>query len=212
MTADPKSSNNSQQIFVHHVGVAEDVLGPGKRLVIWMSGCPMNCPGCIEPGLHDIEAGTPWSVGKFYQMIKPSLGQLKKVTISGGEPFFQTLALSCLLKLFNHDYEVMIFSGYKWDYLNSQFTDILPYIDIMVAGEYDQNQQGSFLWRGSQNQQIISPSYKYSQNSLKSWMIAPSAGIQVVFEDDNMFVYGVPAKGVLDDLYMRLHNNSISLS
>ncbi|MDY0151675.1 MAG: 4Fe-4S single cluster domain-containing protein [Candidatus Cloacimonas sp.] len=212
MISDQKSSNNSQQIFVHHVGVAEDVLGPGKRLVIWTSGCPMNCPGCIEPGLHNIEAGIPWGVGNFYHKIKPSLVQLKKVTISGGEPFYQPLALSGLLNLLNHDCEVMIFSGYKWNYLNSQFIDILPYVDILVAGEYDQGKQGSYLWRGSCNQQIISPSNKYSHETINFWMNAPSAGIQVVFEDDNMFVYGVPAKGVLDDLYISLHNKKISTS
>jgi anaerobic ribonucleoside-triphosphate reductase activating protein len=34
-------------LFRYHAPV--EVLGPGKRAVIWVQGCPFGCSGCIVP-------------------------------------------------------------------------------------------------------------------------------------------------------------------
>ena len=36
--------------------------GPGFRTSIFTQGCPHHCPGCHNPGSHDFEAGTVYSL------------------------------------------------------------------------------------------------------------------------------------------------------
>jgi len=193
--------NSSETIYVHHIGIATDVLGPGKRLVLWLSGCPMNCPGCIEPELHNIEAGSPWNVKDLVLEIQPLLCGLNGITLSGGEPFFQANALHRFLQLLDGRHDVLVYSGYTSEYLKEHYSHIFPYIDIIISGAYEQDKEGSYLWRGSENQEILSPSGKYDQAKLSTWMNSLTAGIEVFFEDERMYVYGVPAKGVLKKLH-----------
>lgn len=206
----PATESNNNQIQIHSLGVAEEVLGPGKRLIIWTSGCPLNCAGCIEPALQDANAGTSWQATELFAHIAPLLSALKKITISGGEPFFQAAALYHLISLFPAEWDLMIFSGYEWDYLKTKFPAILPRIDILISGKYVQEMQGNFLWRGSQNQIIHSPSHKYDALTLQHWMNAPSAGVEMFFEGQTSYLYGIPAQGVLDALYSKLQDNGIS--
>ena len=36
--------------------------GPGFRTSIFTQGCPHHCPGCHNPGSHDFDAGTVYSL------------------------------------------------------------------------------------------------------------------------------------------------------
>ena len=36
--------------------------GPGIRFTVFVQGCPHHCPGCHNPGSHDFEAGTVWTL------------------------------------------------------------------------------------------------------------------------------------------------------
>ena len=61
------------KITISHIGVADEILGPGKRLIIWTSGCPKRCPACIAPDLQDIKNGVEINIDALLAQIKPQL-------------------------------------------------------------------------------------------------------------------------------------------
>ncbi|MGD0006352.1 MAG: 4Fe-4S cluster-binding domain-containing protein, partial [Anaerolineaceae bacterium] len=41
-----------QILNLHHFEPLSLVNGPGKRSVVWVQGCTLNCPGCFNPQTH----------------------------------------------------------------------------------------------------------------------------------------------------------------
>ena len=205
------SNNDELIVYVHHIGVSEQVLGPGKRVVVWLSGCPNNCPGCIEPEFRHLLNGQPYSVLNLFELIKPILDQVGSITFSGGEPLFQYQALLKLLRLMDHSYEVMLFSGFELHEIEKDYPDALPYIDILIDGRFEIDKQGNYLWRGSENQKIYSPSNKYDDATLNSWMNQKSAGVEVYFDQNEVAIYGIPSKNTLDLLLDKIRSQNIEI-
>lgn len=214
---DPNTMSSTQQepeqkIYIYHTGIAEDILGPGKRLVVWTSGCPFNCKGCIEPGLHDLHAGEAWIPDQYHAQIRDALLCLAKITFSGGEPLFQAKPLLRLIQSFDPKPELMLYTGYEKDEAHTLFPEVLAYVDILVAGPYLAGKAGSYLWRGSKNQTISSPSGVYSNKELEPWLQAPSAGMEIHVRDAQLFIYGVPPQDALQRVYSKLHSKGIEIS
>ena len=44
-------------------------LGPGRRLVLWLQGCTLACPGCVSPDLWDAEGGASWPVEELVRLF-----------------------------------------------------------------------------------------------------------------------------------------------
>lgn len=193
-----------ESIYIYHTGVAEGILGPGKRLVVWTSGCPFNCPGCIEPALHEIEAGEAWDPREFLQLVSGYIKTLRRVTFSGGEPLYQADSLLILLEALPSGTDIMLYTGYELEDAFKLFPNVVSIVDILISGPYQEERAGGFLWRGSDNQIISSPTNKYSKNQLQAWMDSPSAGLEIHSQKDRLFIYGVPPKHVLDKLNAEL--------
>ena len=75
-------------------------LGPGERVCLWTQGCNKKCEGCISPDLQGTQ-GTKIGNEQLSQLIiqvarKASCSGL---TISGGDPFEQSVDLLELLRL-----------------------------------------------------------------------------------------------------------------
>ena len=191
--------HNNSFIYVHHVSVVEEILGPGRRLAIWTTGCPYKCDGCIEEKLRDIEYGEKISIDDFIEQIQPVVSQLKAVTFSGGEPLFQRKALLNLIQHLPESTDIMLYTGMPAEQFMAEYTEFHSYIDICVTGPFVQKLHGNLLWRGSSNQKLISPSGKYS-DMLEQWADAPSKGIQLHFDNERSFIYGIPVPGALSEI------------
>ena len=50
--------------------------GPGLRFGIWVQGCSIQCPGCINPQTHEILKGKQMAVGTIIGQIKRNIQQL----------------------------------------------------------------------------------------------------------------------------------------
>ena len=73
------------------------VLGPGRRIGIWVQGCSIGCPGCLSQDTWSPDAAEPVSVARVIETCRRvSKDELDGVTISGGEPFDQPDGLRCL--------------------------------------------------------------------------------------------------------------------
>jgi pyruvate formate lyase activating enzyme len=88
--------------YVHSLETAGAVDGPGIRVVVFLSGCPLRCLYCHNPDTRAKSSGTPWTLEallaeilKYKDFMRASGGG---VTLSGGEPLFQQAFAAKLLK------------------------------------------------------------------------------------------------------------------
>lgn len=66
--------------------------GPGIRVVIFMSGCPLRCLYCHNPEMFAMNAGKEYSSSELVEYIlryRSYFGKDGGVTFSGGEPLMQ---------------------------------------------------------------------------------------------------------------------------
>ena len=137
--------------------------GPGLRTVIWTQGCKHACPGCHNPQTHNINGGFEMKVDDVIEEIRSARLQ-KGVTLSGGEPFLQSVALEKIAaeskKL---GLDIWSYTGFRFEWLidkrNPSVEDnlkLLQHIDVLVDGKFMMNKKDYRLkFRGSSNQRII---------------------------------------------------------
>jgi anaerobic ribonucleoside-triphosphate reductase activating protein len=201
------------RLSVYHIGTAENVLGFGKRIIIWFAGCPFNCFNCIEDKLRDINSGKLMPVSQVYELIKPLIETHHGITFSGGEPLFQPEGLIELLTLLPTGTDKMLFTGYEPEELNEVQKKCYSHFDLAVTGRFENDKRGSFLWRGSLNKKFYSPTGKYSKEYLKVLYNKESAGLEITVTDGNLLFYGIPTQNdEIDKVMNKLKKEDIILS
>lgn len=137
--------------------------GPGLRAVIWTQGCNHNCKGCHNPQTHDTcggyEIDSKEIIDKIYK-LKLHRG----ITLSGGEPFMQSEALTDIAKVCKScGMDVWAYTGYTFEELTDKKNvnyfnnlNLLRNIDVLVDGRFIEAKKDITLkFRGSLNQRII---------------------------------------------------------
>lgn len=139
--------------------------GIGVRVVLWVSGCTMHCHNCQNPTTWDFNAGQPFTNGTMAELLEAlSPDYISGLTLSGGHPLEQAnqqqisnIVKTVKTKLLSKT--IWLYTGYTYEQiLKSKFiaNEILPYIDILVDGKYDESQRDiSLAWCGSKNQRVI---------------------------------------------------------
>ncbi len=201
------ATDTEPELRVFHLGVAQDIPGPGKRLVIWTAGCDRRCPGCIEQRLWDEKRGALWTVDMLERTTRPYLDQLGALTLSGGEPTRWAAALRAYLERFRPRPHVTLFTGCEADEFMQRFPHLATLVDLCIAGPFMQSRHGNHLWRGSTNQILFSPSGQHGQAQLDRWVLAQTAGIQTFVEQEHLNFYGIPPPGLLETLRRKLHRD-----
>lgn len=129
-------------LHVYAVAYPVTALGPGKRIALWVSGCPLGCKGCITPELWDREAGYAIDVEEVLARLLAIDIELDGITLTGGEPFEQAAALATLLRALGKErphWNILVFSGYSLHELRKRpdaVNELLPAIDVLIAGRY----------------------------------------------------------------------------
>ncbi|MFN3197095.1 MAG: 4Fe-4S single cluster domain-containing protein [Bradymonadia bacterium] len=185
-----------QRLQIAGFAPRSEVNGPGQRVVIWVQGCPLDCPGCFNPGTHDGEAGRSVTLRALFDEILEARGpETVGVTFSGGEPFEQAALLADLSTLLREAWpsvSLMAFSGYVLEHLRSDEAPagseaLLRALDVLVDGPFDPWRPGRLPWRGSSNQRLWvlgRPPEVWSSGGL-------SAEIQIS-EDGEVLLSGFP--------------------
>lgn len=134
---------------LHHIAYPVSALGPGKRLVLWVSGCPLSCKGCITPKLQNPQSGQWIAITRLRRYLLALPMALDGVTFTGGEPFMQAQALAELwtqLSPHRPHWNLLVFSGFTLaqlraykpvhglDYTGVQ--SLLAQTDLLIAGPY----------------------------------------------------------------------------
>lgn len=147
-------------------GIVNDSLvdGSGVRDVIFVQGCAHNCPGCHNPETHDPNDGKEMSIDDILKQC-PS----DKITISGGDPFYQEAELVDLLEALKEQRmhtDVWVYTGFLWEDVKDSLA--MPYIDVLVDGAYDRTRPAG-RFTGSDNQRVIDTRRSWEENRVVFW-------------------------------------------
>lgn len=137
--------------------------GPGKRFALWLQGCSLLCPGCINQDMLPENGGSDMRVTQMTSLIQRQVHSafpIDGVTFMGGEPMIQASAVADILAWCkeNTDLNTILFSGYTLSALRkSKDPDIqrvLEMLDVIIDGRYVQEKRAMDDIRGSNNQRI----------------------------------------------------------
>lgn len=151
------------------------VNGDGIRTVLFSTGCIHNCKGCHNSHLANYDSGEDFTIDEVIKMLEKNEKITKKrVTFSGGDPFYQAKEFSILAKeLRRRGYNIWCYTGYTIEQLlesnNEYFLDLLYNIDILVDGKFDITlREKAPKYAGSSNQRVIDVQLLISKNQQKS--------------------------------------------
>lgn len=183
-------------------------LGPGKRAVIWLSGCEKNCEGCANPELRDRNYGKEMNVKEITDIMTDfEKDGIDGFTISGGEPFLQKDELIPLISLLSEISEdILVFTGFEKNQLSADLSGIA----VLIDGEYEEELYSGHILKGSANQQIhyLKIGYKelyeeyIRENSRQNF-------IQPVHYGDGMLFLGIQGMKSREALTRRLYDMGI---
>lgn len=145
----------------YHNITKDDMLnGDGLRVVLWLSGCSHNCPGCQNPITWNPDGGLLFD-DEAKQEIFDLLDKdyISGITFSGGDPLYPTnihevRELAAEIRQKYPDKTIWLYTGSTWEEI--AHNPIIPLIDILVDGEYLESERDpQLLWKGSRNQRVI---------------------------------------------------------
>jgi len=155
-----------------HIEEKSYIYGPGSRFVIWTQGCSLRCEGCWNFEMWPFEKKILISNEALLARILfiQETENIEGITILGGEPLDQyDEALSLVEMCKSATLSTVLFSGYGYDEIIQNKSEILDFTDILICGRYEKEKRTFFhQWIGSTNQQILFLSDVYKDYRLKN--------------------------------------------
>jgi anaerobic ribonucleoside-triphosphate reductase activating protein len=177
-----------------------NIYGPGTRLVIWVQGCLIRCPGCWNVKMQSMEIKQMISVDKLTKLIISTEG-IEGITILGGEPLHQSEALLQLaLTIKKQGLTLMLYTGYENNEIVDDYSKQLVAIsDIVVMGRYKEELRSTHLkWRGSTNQSILFHNEKYQHLYEKQ---EEENQVEIhIFEKGDIVILGYPSDDLVKEV------------
>lgn len=182
------------------------VLGPGRRIGIWVQGCSIGCKGCVSQDTWARDPGREMTVARLLSWCKgTSAGGFDGVTISGGEPFEQPAALGALLDGLHHwrasggpDFDILCYSGYPLATLQKKHARLLAKLDALIPEPFIDAKPLTHLWRGSSNQPLVLLSER-GRARYAGFIDAPidsnAKRIQAMVDGERVWYVGIPGRG-----------------
>lgn len=135
--------------------------GPGVRVSIFMQGCDFHCKACFNPETHDFDGGKEFTQDTIERVLTLCENEtIQGLSILGGEPMHpkNIEATTQLAKAFKEKFPnktIWSWTGYLFDQ-DLKDTEVLKYIDVLVDGQYVEEQRDPKLkYCGSSNQRVI---------------------------------------------------------
>lgn len=139
-------------------GILRDSIvdGEGIRDVIFFQGCEHHCPGCHNTQTWQLDGGMEISTGAIANALKNSTND---VTISGGDPLLQPIALLSLCRQLRlQGKTIWLYTGYRFEDRSIEYWDSLMRWGVvaLVDGRFEKDRADPKLkFRGSSNQRIL---------------------------------------------------------
>ncbi|MDQ3799325.1 MAG: radical SAM protein [Acidobacteriota bacterium] len=202
-----------QTLNIAQICPVTEALGPGRRFVLWVQGCPFSCRGCISPDWIEQRSANQVEVSELaaYIVELAQSEKLEGITISGGEPMLQASALARLLRLVRavrQEFTAISFSGFTLAQLRKKsltddgVADLLASLDVLIDGLYVEKQNDGKGLRGSRNQQIhfLTPRYEHLAKTFND--ASRRAEVHLLGIRGEMLLVGVPSPQMLADFHL----------
>ncbi|MGF1639117.1 MAG: pyruvate formate-lyase-activating protein [Cyclobacteriaceae bacterium] len=146
--------------------------GPGIRLVIFTQGCHFRCLYCANPDTWDMNAGRMIAIDELVRMAveqKPFFGRRGGVTVSGGEPSLQRVAIKNLFeKLHAEGITTALDSNGKL--LNDEVKQMYDVTDYLLLDVKHINDPWHKKLTGLSNQSVLSIADYRETTGKKMWI------------------------------------------
>ena len=187
------------------------VLGPGRRVVVWVQGCTLACAGCASVDTWAADGGRSMTVDDVATEVLRLVAEhdLDGVTISGGEPFQQADDVADLIESVQraNDLDIVVFTGYEAAIARRRSSRQARLADILVAGRYDRTQPSDLPLVASANQTVVTS----DRGAARLTDMGPGR-VQVAANGDDLFVVGLPHPGDLERLHEALEARGVALA
>ncbi len=187
---------NKEEILINLVYAPVLTLGPGVRIGIWFQGCSIRCKGCISKHTWEFDKKYIIKMSDLINQIKQYsvMYKTKSITISGGEPFDQPSALLRLLKKlkkfkFN---DILLYTGYKMEYLQKKYKDTLNYIDVIIDGPFIETKKTNKIYKGSSNQKMYILNNKLKEIYQEYSKKTKNNKLQIIDKNNEIYLIGIP--------------------
>lgn len=151
-------------MFVDRLLCPVETLGPGRRLVVWTSGCSKRCLGCSNPELWAHRPEQEVEVEGFADcVVRTARAQgVDRLTMTGGDPLEQPDELLRFLGVVRPAFrDILVYTGYTCEEARERLGDVrmgrlCELMDALVDGRYvEELNDGSCALRGSANQRVL---------------------------------------------------------
>lgn len=194
-------------IVVNKAHYPVTALGYGVRVGIWMQGCSIHCAGCVSRDTWAGDLGKRIPLRSLVEWCRRfSEQKLDGVTISGGEPFEQPLALAELLaslrewtKTLSLPVDLLCYSGLRFSVLCKRYEGILSQLDAVIPEPYVYTRPGTPLC-GSNNQSVISLSKLGVERYGDSARFVNRKRFQMTVDQGRVWFIGIPERGDMERL------------
>ncbi|MEV8451286.1 4Fe-4S single cluster domain-containing protein [Streptomyces sp. NPDC052095] len=215
-----------------------ETLGPGRRLGIWLQGCPLACAGCMSRHTWDPDGGRSTDVAELLEQWRSALARgAGGLTVSGGEPLAQPEALAELLRGAaalrsagtlpgatgdGLPADLLVYTGYEEGEWGAARSTALASADAVVTGRFRVAEPTGLVWRGSANQRLTPRTalggIRYAPHLDRA---ADGPTVQVVVESGRtpgapdgppaVRLHGIPRRGELTTMERWLKGRGIRL-
>jgi anaerobic ribonucleoside-triphosphate reductase activating protein len=201
-------------IIINKAHFPVTVLGPGRRIGLWLQGCTIRCKGCVSQDTWPADPARAMPVKSLIDWCqRMANNELDGITISGGEPFDQPRPLAALLDGLGAwrtaaglDFDILCYSGYPLKTLQKKHAKLLARLDAVIPEPYADGRPLGGLWRGSDNQTLVPLSPRGTARYASFVAQAQATDdkrMQVSIEDGKLWMIGIPHRGdmaALEDL------------
>ena len=202
---------NSPTLQINKAHYPVTVLGPGKRIGIWVQGCSIRCKNCVSMDTWEKDAHRAMPIAELIKWCRSVAAQgLDGITLSGGEPFDQPQGLRALLSGLHawrregkFCFDILCYSGYPLHTLTLRHEAILKMLDAVIPEPYLENASSASLWCGSANQHIVPLSVQGRQKYAQYIDLPASAlgkQMQVSVDKGRVWMIGIPERGDMKQL------------
>lgn len=179
---------------VHRVFYPVVALGPGRRIGIWLQGCPGTCEGCMSPEMKIPDPSFEMDENLLFASLADifARNRVDGVTISGGEPAMQWDALLRLLDfLAGYTKDILLYTGYTREELEraGRFAPLRSRTSVLVTGPYEAEKNDGLPLRGSSNQEILFSDGVIPDEYLR--LLAGPRIVQPVETSSSPFIIGI---------------------